>query len=502
MATRTIQPPVGGLNAEDPIVGMKEHYALTLDNWFPDNDRVIVRPGYVEHATGLGSRVETLIPYVGVDGSSKLFGAAGDSIFDVTAAGAVGAAEISGLGNARWEFAGISTSGGNFILAANGADDPLIYDGSTWTAATLTLPGSPGYTLADISWVHTHQRRLWFGVKDSTDLYYLNVDSISGTLILFNPGGAVQRGGSVIAMETWTRDGGDGADDVAVFATSEGEFLVYQGSDPGSISTWGLIGVFRIGRPIGKRFMAKVGGDVYFLTVDGVFPMAALQVDRSQQGYVSITKRVNKLITSQARTYGGTFGWQLTMLPEQRMAVINAPIGPSTARQYVFNAETGAACTFSGLNALCWGSRDDRSFYGAANGSVYEFGVGTTDNGMAITANATQAFIQMRQRVALRRIDAIFFSLDDPQAAVQVSTDYDIRPISALAGQIPSAIARWDEAEWDVATWPAGESIWRGWQSINGYGRAVAVQVRTQTTVGQPAWTATQLMYLPAASVL
>jgi hypothetical protein len=481
---------------------MDEKYALQLENFFADNDRVIVRPGYTEHATGLDARVETLIPYTSVDGDAELFAVAGDSLYDVTAAGAVGAALVGSLSNAKWEYEGFSTSGGSYLLAANGVDTPLIYDGSTWTTVTLTLPGSPGYTIDSILWVRAHHRRLWFGIKGSTDLYYLAVDSISGNLILFNPGASIQKGGSVIAMGTWTRDSGAGPDDVAVFATSEGEFLVYEGTDPSSISTWSLTGSFRVGRPLGARCMVKFGGELLLITQDGLIQIKSLMVDRSQVGYSSVSKEVNKLITIATQSFGTTFGWQPIVLPAQRMIVINSPTGASTAKQYVFNAETKAASIFTGLNALCWAISSTTPYFGTADGKVMEFASGTTDSGTAITALASQAFVQMRNVMNFKRVNLIFFSLDDPQPAVQISTDYKLTTISSASGQIPSSIARWGVARWGVSVWAAGETVWSGWRPVNGQGRSVSVQTRTQTTVGSPAWTSTEILYVPSGSGL
>jgi hypothetical protein len=60
---------------------------------------------------------------------------------------------------------------------------------------------------------------------------------------------------------TWTVDGGDGPDDRAVFVTSEGEVIVYQGTNPSSATTWAKIGSYYIGKPLGRRCLEKFGGD-------------------------------------------------------------------------------------------------------------------------------------------------------------------------------------------------------------------------------------------------
>ena len=52
---------------------------------------------------------------------------------------------------------------------------------------------------------------------------------------------------------------------VAIF--SEGDVVVYNGTDPGS--NFFQIGTFKIGRPIGQRPVTQLGSDVAVITEDG-----------------------------------------------------------------------------------------------------------------------------------------------------------------------------------------------------------------------------------------
>jgi uncharacterized membrane protein YeaQ/YmgE (transglycosylase-associated protein family) len=63
-------------------------------------------------------------------GTAALFGAAGTSFFNVTSLGAVGAAVVTGLTNARWQYVNSSTSAGSFLMAVNGSDKLRGWDGS------------------------------------------------------------------------------------------------------------------------------------------------------------------------------------------------------------------------------------------------------------------------------------------------------------------------------------------------------------------------------------
>ena len=60
----TVPAPVGGWNVKDSLADMPEDQASILDNWFPLEGRVDIRPGYTSYATGLGGDVETLAEFI------------------------------------------------------------------------------------------------------------------------------------------------------------------------------------------------------------------------------------------------------------------------------------------------------------------------------------------------------------------------------------------------------------------------------------------------------
>lgn len=148
--TTSIPAPVGGLNAVDPLADMPPTDAIQMDNWVPGVNSCSVRPGYAAQVTGFGSEPETLLVYNSAT-TSKMFAAQGTAIYDVSAVGALGAAVVSGVSNARWQYANFGTVGGQFMLAVNGADKMRIYDGSKWM---ITTDGS-GLTIASITNVTT-----------------------------------------------------------------------------------------------------------------------------------------------------------------------------------------------------------------------------------------------------------------------------------------------------------------------------------------------------------
>ena len=198
--TIACDPPTGGWDTRNSLADMPKENAVVMDNWFPGTEKVELRRGSASHATGMTGSVETLLEYNGVDGSQELFAANNGSIYDVTTAGAIGAAVASGFSNNRFQQVQIGTSGGQFLLAMNGADTPKTYNGSTWADAGMTGP-----TIANLIWCNLHQRRLWFGEKDSLSAWYLAVNSITGAATEFPMAGIASKGGYIMAMATWTR---------------------------------------------------------------------------------------------------------------------------------------------------------------------------------------------------------------------------------------------------------------------------------------------------------
>lgn len=494
-SSTSLPPPVGGWDTQNALADMPDDRAVILDNWFPDTDLVITRKGCTSHATGMSGAVETLFDYNSLTGSASLFAANDGKIYDVTSSGAVGAAVVSGLSNDRWQQVQIGTAGGQFLVAVNGEDTPITYNGTTWGTASITGP-----TAASLVWCNLHQRRLWFGESGSLSAWYLPVNSIGGTAVEFSFAGVARLGGSITAMGTWTLDSGDGVDDVAVFLTSEGEAIVYAGTDPASSSTWALIGVFRIGRPIGRRCMMKAGPDLVIVTEDGFLRASdAFRTDRSQSDLVALSSQINKAVNDAVRTSGSLFGWQPILYPRGKMMLFNIPQTSTTAHQYVFNTITGAPTRFTGVNALCWNLRGSDIFFGGPDGTVYQFDVGANDNGSDIEVDGLQSFSYFGSKgrdKSFKRVEPLFQSSSSPAAALDLNTDFQIKAPTGVPAVSVTGAAKWGVSKWGIGTWGSVSQIFRGWRSIRGYGRSASLRVRLSTSDAQVSWLSTNFLYV------
>lgn len=481
MAARPMPAPVGGLNLRDGLAEMKSTDALVLSNWFPEASYLRLRGGYESQATGIGGAVRSLLEWAGPS-SRKLFAASASAVYDVTSAGAVGAASLSGLTSGAWQSVQFTTAGGSFLVACNGADDVRNYDGTTWTAPTIS-----GVTSSSLINVASHKSRLWFVEKSSTRAWYLGTSSISGTATSFELGERFTRGGSLRAIGTVSTDASQtGTDDYLCFISSAGEVVIYRGTDPSSGSTWSLAGVYRIATPIGSRCVRKIGGDLAVLTEAGVVSMRQIiAYGQEASAKSAITFKIDRGIAEAFQAYGNNTGWELAVHPRTRQAIVNVPTSSSQAFQYAMNIQTGAWCSYSGLNATCWGTLNEELYFGDSSGRVWHAERGNADNGAAITGEVKTSF-QSLGRGRLVRFSHIrpqFLASAHIVPAVRVNVDYandtpiitDQYPISGAAGDT------WDSGLWGTAVWGDNDAPSADWIDVDAEGTTASIHLLTRT---------------------
>jgi len=500
--SKTLPAPTGGWDTRHALASMPSDNAVILDNFFPETENVTLRAGSASHATGMSGNVETLMEYAPLTGVNELYACNNGSIYEVTDSGAVSSAVVTGRSNNKFQHTQIGTAGGQFLFACNGADTPQTYNGSAWANSTVSGP-----TIANLIWCTTHQARIFFGEEDSLSFWYLDTRVINGTALQFALDGIFKRGGYIMAMGSWTRDGGSGPDDVAVFYSSEGEIAVYSGTDPSSASTWALVGVFLHGRPVGRRCITKVGSSLALISENGFQDVASiLSVDRSSSENVAISKQINDAVNGAVRSYGDIFGWQPILYPRSKMLIFNVPISTTEMHQYVFNSLTGAPCRFKGLNALCWGTLGDRIFFGKIDGTVHEFDgtesggeSPTSDDGVAIVGDAMAAFSYFGSKgseKAFKLVEPIFMSTGNPSPALDLNVDFTTYAPVGVASPLPNSAG-----QWGVATWGKSDQIFKGWMGVRGHGRSASLRVRITTAVSRPSWISTNYTFVRGGQI-
>ncbi len=471
-STASIPAPVGGWNARDALGAMPVTDAAQLTNWWPATSSVYMRYGYSQYATGLDGQCETLLVYNGLT-ADEMFGATDNgSIYDVTSGGAVGAAVVSGLTNGRLQYTQITTTGGSFLMAVNGADKLQYYDGSTWTidGGTYTITG---VDTADCININLFKNRIWMVQKDTLDAWYLGTNTLQGAATKFPLGGVASLGGSLVAMATWTIDAGYGVDDLAAFITSKGEIIVYRGTDPSSANTFALVGVWQVGEPVGHRCFLKFGGDMLLITQDGVMPMSAGLQSSRLDPRVSLTDKIQFAVSTAVSLYGSNFGWQLVYFPKENQLYLNVPVQVgNTQQQYVMNTITKNWSNFTGWNANCWAIFDSNPYFGG-DGYVGKAWDTFADDNTDIQATAIQAFSNFGNATVQKRFTLmrpVFYTNGSPNILGEINVDFDLSDTTSPLSASAIAYATWDSGVWDAAIWGSDTVLQQNWQGVTGIG--------------------------------
>lgn len=572
-STASIAAPIGGWNARDSVAEMNPLDAVVLNNWFPTPADIQLRKGYSIKSSGFTGQVNSLMNYAGAT-SQTLFAAASNKIYNVQASTAVQVA--SGFGNDKFQYVNISTSGGHFLVACNGADAVQVYDGTRWfsiattstaqtistithvgTTATLTTASPHGlvtgnrvtitgaspseyngtfvitktgastftyvmasnpatnatvvgtYTVLGITGVDSStfinvnlfKNRLYFTQKDTLKCWYLPVNSIAGAASELDFGSIAKNGGYLQAMGTWTIDAGQGVDDYAVFVTSMGEVIVYNGTDPATADTWALKGIWQLGQTFARRCFFKFAGDLLLLTQDGLVPLASALQSSRLDPRVNLTDKIYYAISVAADLYSTNFGWQIHYFAKQNMLIINVPVSDGI-EQFVMHTITKAWARFTAISANCWEVQYDDMYFGG-NGYVGKFWDTNADNETNINAQVQQAYSYFDSRGQLKRFTMVrpilFVDNGSPTVQCGINTDFNTTnvtgPVTFNPGTI--SVAVWDGASslWDTAVWSGGIEINKNWQGVTGIGYSAGVYMSVATQDINVRWASTDYVF-------
>jgi hypothetical protein len=485
----SIPASVKGWDQISSIANMKPDHAVQLDNWIPRPGYLEIRRGSQVFATGIGSGVvNTVMAYNSPNiTNAKLFAVGNNgTIYDITAGGAGVASAITSLSNSMLQYCIFTNAAAaSFMVAANGQDTPVIYDGSVW--ANMTLTGiTPGDVFAWTSW----KGRLWATLVNSTKVGYLANSAISGAVTTFDLGQQMSRGGYVSGISTWTQDSKQTVDEYIAFITSRGQVIIYQGTDPSTANTFALVGVYDLGAPIGRRCFMRIAGNLWIISVDGVTPMSEMMtLDRGAVAKVAPSTMIQNAMAQASHLYKQNFGWQLIEYAKSQLVILNIPqIQGQTSVQFVMNTLTGAWCQFLGLDAQCWEILNDEPFFGSTDGNVYQWDIGsgdyTGDEQLPITATVQTAFNYFGSRGHLKRwtmIRPIITTDGSVTPGVGLNIDFAQGAPVSVPSAVASTGAQWDVAQWDVAIWPVNSSVSANWTSVEGIGQCCSIITQVQT---------------------
>ena len=533
----------------------------------PANNATVVGT-YLNQAT---TPINTLMNYTKTS-SYSLFGAAGSDIWDTKPSPAVKV--FSGISSDKLQFVNLTNTAGHFLVACNGVDPVMIYDGTAWfyvattttaqtissitrggtgnLTATLTTASAHGlitgnrvtisgatesnyngtyvitvtgattftytmatapaanasvvgsYTTIGITGVNSNtfinvnlfKNRLFFTQKDTLSCWYLDVNSIGGTASPLYFGGIARNGGYLQAMGTWTLDAGQGADDYAVFVTSMGEVIVYNGTDPNTADTWQLKGVWQLGQTFARRCFFKWAGDLLLLTQDGLVPLASALQSSRLDPRVNLTDKIYYPISIAATNYFSQFGWQINYFASENMLILNIPI-PNGIEQYVMHTITKSWARFTGIQSYCWEVSGDNDMHFGGNGVVATLYSALSDDGANITATAQQAYSYFDAPGQLKRFTMVRPILQStggvPSVLCGISVDFDTQSQLGAVSFNPTTQSEgvWDTAKWDNNVWAGGLITTKIWQGVTGIGYTGSVNLNAASRNIELHWAST-----------
>jgi hypothetical protein len=490
--TNSTSAPTGGLNAVDSIAAMPPSDAIILDNFFPNPTSVKLRDGRVDHSTGLPAWVETLMGYSSLTTSEELFAISGTAVYDATAAGAIGAPVVTGLTNARWEYVNVAPPGGASLYAANGVDKPLYYDGTTWTKVdAASTPAITGVTTTTLRNPAVWKSRLWFVQNNTNNAWYLPPQSIGGAATKFDLSTQFRKGGSLQIIITFSVSSATSFDDYIGFLSTEGELAVYQGTDPSVATSIAIVGVYSLGKPIGRRCWFKYGADAIIICSDGFVSVTSLISVGIQQPKNAISYKILKLVNDDVVAYSQNFGWQGVVHPLGNKIIINIPENTnSRMHQYVQNTINSAWCSYgiisSPWNAATFCVLGDKLYYGG-NTIVAQADVGQSDAGTQILGTMKPAFsyVGTDRQKRFTMVRPIILTTGQVFPTLALNVDFQ----NVLPTGVPTfsntANPMWNVALWNVAYWATGPFVQKDWQTIYGIGFTGTVYMTLASTVSE-----------------
>lgn len=493
----TFSACVGGWNARDPVAAMQPTDAVAMVNWFPRQADVITRLGYASACDlGTGAEVKSLFEY---DFGQKqtLIAASAGGLYESGTDTPVTLA--TGYTDDHWS--GDILSGHLFL--ANGVDTMQVYDGTTVANATFT--GS-GLDLTKLNFLKTFKSRVFAVEKNSQKMWYGGNTSITGTLTAFNFANVGGFRGNLMILAQISRDGNSGRAALFVAIFESGDCAVYDGSDPGDASNWGIVGRFKIGRPLSRFAVHETESEVYVLTDRGYEGISRSMPKGSEATRQDLrSAKISLAVSDAIRAVGRNDLWRCIVSPRDEMFIVNVPSAGASAapEQHVQNVNTKAWTKFNQLDMQSFAMMGGKLHFGTSGGIVMVYGDVMTDNGNAIVCDLQTAWNGLRDAARKKLVTHIcpyFYSLYVPEVSLAVGKNFT-DPGVGLTSQYSAALppeAIWDEAEWDAAVWGAEARAFQTWRK-----RTVnkALQVSTRITVSVNAsrvqWQAISYLFQP-----
>lgn len=524
--------PTGGLNALSPASAMPPTDCLALNNLIPFQFGLRIRSGWREWATEIGSPVavgrtpltgyqgfnphgvRTLMAFTGrYPSGDRLFACTPDGIYNCSVAGVKSVANreytfpigstTDYLGNEVFPHgAGVGTytsfsspSGEHYIAYCDEANGYLLYqEGGAWTKI-VQGSGTDGRSISGSNpdafrHVMSWKNRLWFCAENSSTAYYLPVNQFAGTVSQIDFGSRFRYGGKLVGLYSWTVDGGTGIDDYLVGISNGGDVVIYRGTDPTFVETFGLHGVWWAGQiPPGRNIASDFGGDLFILSRLGCLPLSKLVsggLIRDPNTFA--TEKIANLFNILMTDRGHLPGWSIKMHPTDNLMMINVPALPDRPQLVMAMALASKGWSQQlGIPMTCMEPWNGDLYFGTADGRVCA-NTGFVDaqkldgtGALPINASMMSAYSMMGS-ARKKRIHMVrpYFYTDGNQPGYSASAryDFDLSDINTTASTLTTPANAWDTGLWDTMLWGDDNATANKVGGTAGMGTAAAIIVR------------------------
>lgn len=503
----TLPAPCGGLNMRDSLDKMDISDAIKMDNYIPKDTKVTLRKGYTQYFKSKKSFL-TLASYKKYN-QSMFIGISDGIAYNLTSKRNVKLFDNVNFTNSRCQTFQYKDR----LFFMNGVDKPKVFYIDEDLSEKFEDWNLKGEDLIDEKIISgaVSKQFLWFIEKGSMNVWYTSEGgNIAGNLYKFDLSSVSRFGGHIMAVCCWTLDGGQGLDDLTVFITSEGEALVYSGTNPNDAENWSLKGSYKIAKPLGYRCTLAYQGDVVIITEDGYMPLSkVLPLNQASNSAIAFSDKIRGLVLDRTSKNKNKDGWQAIIYQRGGYAIFNVPVY-GNYEQHVININNGSWCRFTNIKSYCWELYEGRLYFGSDYG-VYLFDDGYSDAGNHILGEVEQAYSDFGYN-GLKKIQLLnprTKSSTQYALVIYTNVDYDEQQASYAENVGISGVTKWNETKWSCLKNPIGTK----WQTLRGKIRSqwiansatgfkASIVFKTKTRGNLIEWYDTGVRYESAGGIL
>lgn len=497
-----VPAPNSGINAMDNLLTMgtrSPEDSIFQYNLIPGQYGCRVRTGYRDWCTDVGTGgVRTLFPYQGSSSSAnRLWAMTEDGIYNVSSSAASPAVNTtfptqdSTSGYGQWT--NYTTTAGHFGLYCDESNGYYVYTQGTATWAKVAMGGGAtqvsGVDPALFVQPLIYKERAWFVEKGSARAWYLPTGAIFGAATVFNFGNKFRHGGTLVALLSWTVDGGEGTNDYLVAISSAGDVLLYLFNDPATATDIHLQGQWYIGPPpAGRRIGGAFGGELNILSVYGIIPLSKLiSGSLIQQDQAYLSRKITPLINEQMFLSLTSLGWEVKLISSENLLLCSVPARTGFDNiQFIQSLNSQGWAVYRSIPYFT-GETWEEEFYIATTDGRVLIHTGTQDavdingdNGIAIEWSALSVFNEYEDIGKFKItqfIRPVFLASQAPSYAVEARYDYNLSEVLAVPTPPVFSGAVWDSGIWDLSLWGGDLSEIENPVGGAGIGRNVAVAI-------------------------